>query len=65
MKVKRDTCLLKGKMFDVSYVINDGMVAICSIEKNGENFGDILDPRAILSIRDQLEFSSKIVRGHE
>lgn len=56
MEMRHDSVLLKGKSFDVAYAIEGGRVVLYSIEKFGENFGDILDPKAILHIREQLEW---------
>jgi len=55
-ELKHSNVLLKGKSFDVSYAQEGDLLVLYSVEKFGENFGDILAPEAIRIIREQLEF---------
>ena len=54
--MQHDSVTLKGKSFDVAYAIEGDLVVIYSVEKFGENFGDILSPEAVRTVREQLEF---------
>ena len=65
MEMRHDSVMLKGKSFDVAYAIEGERVVLYSIQKFGENFGDILDPKAILHIREQLEWVFREESGYE
>jgi len=45
---------LKGISFDIDYTVEDGRILIAHVWKFGEDFKDILDPRALLYIKNQL-----------
>lgn len=53
--IGHDTVFLKGKAFDVRFVVEDERVVILAVEKFGEDFKDVLSNAAILSVRALLE----------